>query len=98
MKFLVIAFCLGWLRLNAAEPRVPAGYRVETIDIPAGITLGVGGLSWASTHELMICTREGEVWRFNAANNTWNLYAEGLHEPLGIYVERTNGNVFVMQR
>ena len=84
--------------LVAADMRIPQGYRVETIDIPKNITLGVGGLAFNRAGELMISTREGEVWRYDTVKKTWNLFAEGLHEALGIYVDRKTDETWVMQR
>jgi hypothetical protein len=82
---------------NAPVPAsLPAGYQLETIDIPANITLGVGGLTFTPKGDLLICTREGDVWRYRQA--TWSLFAQGLHEPLGLYVDPKNGDVWVMQR
>jgi hypothetical protein len=76
--------------------KVPAGYKLETIDIPATITLGVGGLAFMPSGDLLICTREGEVWRYRAGQ--WSRFAQGLHEPLGLYVDPKTSEVWVMQR
>lgn len=78
------------------QMRVPAGYKVETIDIPAEITLGVGGLAFTPKNDLLISTREGEVWRYNAGK--WSLFADGLHEALGLYVDQKTGEIWVIQR
>ena len=37
---------------------------------------------------LFICTREGGVWRY--MDYKWSLFANGLHEPLGIYIDQKN--------
>jgi hypothetical protein len=75
---------------------IPAGYRVETIRLPDGVAFGVGGLSFDSDGKLFVCTREGQVWTL--ANDSWHLFADGLHEPLGIYVDPKSNQVFVVQR
>lgn len=83
--------------LAAQQPAIiPAGYRVETIPLPDGVAFGVGGLGFANDGTLFVCTREGEVWTL--ANNKWKLFANGLHEPLGIYVDPKSSQVFVVQR
>jgi len=82
---------------TAANPvRLPAGYSLETIDIPSEITLGVGGLAFTPKGDLLICTREGEVWRYTHGN--WSRFAYGLHEALGLYVDPKTSEVWVMQR
>ncbi|MFT4841918.1 MAG: glucose/arabinose dehydrogenase [Planctomycetota bacterium] len=84
-------------QLNATQPAtIPAGYRVETIPLPDGVAFGVGGLSFAPDGTLYICTREGQVWTL--ADDKWQLFADGLHEPLGIYVDPKSSKVFVVQR
>jgi hypothetical protein len=104
MKNVILLFTL-WLipaGVTVAAPRtpvparLPAGYVLETIEIPAGITLGVGGLAFTPTGDLLICTREGEVWRYR--DGAWSRFAQGLHEALGLYVDPMTGEVWVMQR
>src|SRR3954467_5274929 len=98
---IVLGFLLSALLITAAAAapapvRLPAGYTLKTIEIPANITLGVGGLAFAPNGDLLICTREGEVWRHRAGN--WSRFAQGLHEPLGLYVDQKTSEVWVMQR
>lgn len=92
------SLALGFAAGPAAQQpaTIPAGYRVETIPLPAGVAFGVGGLSFAADGTLFVCTREGQVWTL--ANDEWRLFAEGLHEPLGIYVDPKTRQVFVVQR
>jgi len=80
------------------SPRIPAGYRLETIEIPEGIVLGVGGLAQTPKGDLLISTREGEVWRYTHATSNWSLFADGLHEALGLYVDPKTSEVWVMER
>lgn len=85
--------------LWAAEPlpmNVPAGYQVETIALPEGQQIGVGGLAFLPSGDLLISTREGQVWRY--ADGEFSLFADGLHEALGLYVDQETSEVWVMQR
>lgn len=83
--------------VSAQQPQfIPDGYRVEKIATPEGVAFGVGGLSFAADGTLFACTREGQVWKLREGK--WSLYAEGLHEPLGILVTPEKGRVFVVQR
>ncbi len=74
---------------------IPEGYSVETITTPTGVAFGVGGLSFAADGTLFCSTREGQVWTLK--DKVWHLFADGLHEPLGILVT-ANRRVFVVQR
>lgn len=104
MKNLALLFAIPLLLACAvtAAPRapvpvrLPAGYTLDTIEIPAHITLGVGGMAFTPKGDLLICTREGEVWRYG--NGDWSCFAKGLHEALGLYVDPKTGEVWVMQR
>lgn len=93
---LVTALLIAGATAAPAPVRLPAGYTVETIEIPANITLGVGGLAFMPNGDLLICTREGEVWRYRDGN--WSRFAQGLHEALGLYVDPKTSEVWVMQR
>ena len=100
-------------------------YKLETIAVPSGIALEVGGMAFNTDGSLMVCTRRGEIWRYiNAAlqaecakpglnraamlsskapaasatfGDRWELFATGLHEPLGLLAGKP-GEVFVVQR
>ena len=100
MKPIQILFAtLALAFVATAQPRnLPAGYIVETVNIPKEITLGVGGMAFMDNNTLLICTREGEVWKFNTQDGQWELYADGLHESLGLWIDRKKGDVYVMQR
>ena len=76
--------------------KAPAGYLVETVTIPEGITLGVGGLAFDQHGVLYVTTREGQVWRHKG--DQWQLFADGMHEVLGIYIDQVSDEVWVMQR
>ncbi len=89
---------LGSAVSEAAPKKLPDGYTVETIQIPEDITLGVGGLTLDSKGRLFICTREGEVWIHVPGTDQWKLFADGLHEPLGLWMEPDDSALFVMQR
>lgn len=75
----------------------PEFYRLESVEIPSGISLEVGGLAVRSDGRVFICTRRGEVWLANLATREWKLFASGLHEPLGILVENDH-QILVAQR
>jgi hypothetical protein len=92
----LFAALLPLLALAQTPEKMPAGYKLETIEVPKAITLSVGGLAFAANGDLLICTREGEVWKYR--DNQWQLFADGLHEPLGIHIDQKTGEVWVVQR
>ena len=96
-------FLLALLGANAAviaadspAMTVPNGYRVDTIKLPEGQQIGVGGLAFLPNGDLLISTREGQVWRYSEGE--FSLFADGLHEALGLYVDPETSDVWVMQR
>ncbi len=77
-------------------------YKIYTVPIPQNIFLEVGGMTFLPDDELAVCTRRGEVWKIsnpymkNGAYPVYRLYAQGLHEPLGLnYID---GELYVTQR
>ena len=78
--------------------RIPAGYTVTTVQTPEGTSLGVGGMEFAPDGNLFICTREGEVWKYSPENEKWSLFADGLHEALGIWIDPKSSQTYVIQR
>lgn len=82
--------------------QVEAYYAIETLPIPSAAFLEVGGMDFDANGKLYVCTRRGEVWIIDqpyaqtveAAG--YHLFAEGLHEPLGLGIK--DGQVYVTQR
>jgi hypothetical protein len=102
MKNVILTLSLG-LSLFICEAqeqpkRIPAGYTVHTVETPEGVSFGVGGMEFSPNGDLFICTREGEVWSYSLIKKEWSLFADGLHEALGIWIEPKKGDVFVIQR
>ena len=98
-SIVAMALLLPAAVAQTPEPQpkiIPSGYRVETIETPKGVPFGVGGLSFAADGTLYASTREGDVWTYK--KGMWKLFAKGLHEPLGVFVDPKNGRVFVVQR
>lgn len=62
-------------------------YHLSDIAIPDSIILEVGGMAFTDDDRLGICTRRGEVWIIDqpySVHPTYQLFAQGLHEPLGL--------------
>ena len=64
-------------------------YRIDTIPIPEGLVVEVGGMVTLGDDDFLACTRRGEVWRVREArarpeDPEFTLFAQGLQEPLGL--------------
>ncbi|QHV95885.1 PQQ-dependent sugar dehydrogenase [Spirosoma endbachense] len=72
-------------------------YEVETIPTPPGLVAETGGLSFLPDGRLAACFHRGEVMLYNPKTKVWKLFAEGLHDPLGV-VAVSNNQLLVIQR
>ncbi|MFY0628403.1 MAG: auracyanin family protein [Reichenbachiella sp.] len=74
-------------------------YQMVTIPIPKDIKLEVGGLAFNDQDQLGVSTRRGEVWLIDkpySKKPIFNLFANGLHEPLGLAF--SNKRFYLSQR
>ncbi|MGX5820269.1 DUF7133 domain-containing protein [Chitinophaga lutea] len=85
------------LCLAASMAATAQSYRVETIAMPEGLTAEVGAVAFLPNGRLIASFTRGEVMIRNMQTGQWSLFAEGLHDPLGILVI-SNNEVLVMQR
>ncbi len=74
-----------------------AAYRIETIQMPEGLNSEVGGVGFLPDGRLIACFHRGEVMTYAPDTKEWKLFAEGLHDPLGLLVV-SNKEVLVMQQ
>ncbi|WP_236978920.1 PQQ-dependent sugar dehydrogenase [Membranihabitans maritimus] len=72
-------------------------YIVEDISLPEGLTGEVGGLDFLPNGNLIACFHRGEIMTYDLETKEWNLFAYGLHDPLGIQVIN-NSEILVMQQ
>lgn len=77
-------------------------YKIYTVPIPEEVKLEVGGMTFLPDDRLVVCTRRGEVWVIrnpymkNGTYPQFSLFAQGLHEPLGLnYID---GALYTTQR
>lgn len=77
-------------------------YKINTVQIPESVILEVGGMVFLPNDALAVSTRHGEVWIItnpymkNGAPPKYQLFAQGLHEALGLnYI---NGDLYLTQR
>jgi azurin/glucose/arabinose dehydrogenase len=77
-------------------------YQIVSLPIPEDIALEVGGMCFLPNDKLAVSTRHGEVWIIsnpymkNGLQPTYHLFAQGLHEALGLnYIK---GDLYLTQR
>ncbi|GAB5561750.1 MAG: hypothetical protein SynsKO_33970 [Synoicihabitans sp.] len=96
-------YCGALLALTTAAPSSGAEfswddyYETVTVPTPAGVDPQFGGLDITADGRLVACLHRGEVMIFDESSGKWELFASGLHEPLGIMVE-PEGTILVVQR
>ena len=77
-------------------------YRLEPYTPPDGEVIEAGGLAFVNDTDLLVSTRRGRVWWIqnaladDPADARWHVFAEGLHEGLGLAV--VDGTIWVLQR
>lgn len=79
------------------KPFANVPYVVDSIATPEGLTSETGGLSFLPDGRLVACFLRGEVMIYDPKAKKWSLFAEGLHEPLGI-LPVSESEFLVMQR
>lgn len=89
--------------LLLAAPQIGAEqYTVEYLTPPEGEVVEVGGMDFLPNGDLLVSTRRGRVWYVtdpmadDPTAATWHIFAEGLHEGLGLNV--VGDNIYVVQR
>lgn len=80
--FLVIVWLCGLL----ASLVYASSYKHEVITMPPSPhqTKEIDGMCFTPKGDLAICLPSGEVWKYDVKTNVWSLFAEGLHNPMGI--------------
>ena len=92
-RLITLAFCfLPFLVTSFAQdaPKPEDYYKVVPIPVPEGIVLEAGGLDFMPDGRLAVSTRRGDIYMVSNAlddvadNETFSLWARGLHEVLGL--------------
>jgi len=96
VRGLAAAISLLFISAFPVEEKKEA-YTVETIEMPEGLTSETGGIDFLPDGRLVACFIRGEVMIYDPGTKQWALFADGLHEPLGVMAV-SNSEVLVMQR
>ncbi|MDH4296959.1 MAG: hypothetical protein OEV74_11800 [Cyclobacteriaceae bacterium] len=89
---LVFATCIA-----GCAPKPETSYRIESIPLPDGLAGETGAVAFLPDGRLVACFLRGEVMFYDPKIKQWHLFAEGLHEPLGV-LPMSESEVIVMQR
>lgn len=99
--YLVLYLCFTALAgCNSDDQTIPSSgesYIIEDIPLPEGLTGEVGGMDFLPNGHLVVCFHRGEVMTYNPETEVWNLFAFGLHDPLGLLVV-SDTEIIVMQQ
>jgi len=96
MNRYVLTVFLGWMMACSVPPEAGEPYVVEDIATPEGLVSQVGALEFLPNGKLVAAFTRGEIMTYDPAARRWELFAEGLHDPLGIHVV-SNDELWVMQ-
>jgi hypothetical protein len=100
MKLSHILSCccvLALLSCHVEEERLTDFYTVEDIPLPEGLMPEVGGMDFMPDGRLAVAFHRGEVMIYDPDAANWTLFAQGLHDPLGVHVLNEH-EMLVMQR
>ncbi|WP_332369419.1 hypothetical protein [Spirosoma telluris] len=94
---MLVSFLLSAFLTVFPADTISDYYEVETIPTPPGLVAETGGLSFLPDGRMAACFHRGEVMLYNPKTKTWKLFAEGLHDPLGV-IAINNRELLVIQR
>lgn len=76
---------------------VSGAYRVETVELPKGMSPEISGIDFTPSGRIVVCNRVGEVWIGDLEKGEWKRFAYGLYEPFGVTAE-SEDTIYVLQR
>lgn len=94
---VLFAVLLTCCKNESEYPNAKVPYIVETIETPPGLHAETGGIAFLADGRLVACFLRGEVMIYNPRMKEWKLFAEGLHEPLGV-LPVSESEILVMQK
>ena len=103
--YLGLVFLTAALQANQDAPRTAAErdammtqyFRVSELRGPAGVDPQVGAILPLKNGSVAVAFHRGEIGVYDLQKSKWAIFAEGLHEPLGL-LEEADGSLLVMQR
>ena len=96
-KWMMLVVLVTGCGKKSEYPDAKVPYIVETLSIPTGLHAETGGIAFLPDGRLVACFLRGEVMIYNPETKVWTLFAEGLHEPLGV-LPLSESEILVMQK
>ncbi len=96
-SLIVITLWLVHTLYPAVAQEAATSYRVESVEMPQRLVSETGAIEFLPDGRLVACFHRGEVMVYDPQTKKWTLFAEGLHDPLGILAV-SNTEILVMQR
>ena len=90
---------------SLGKKRADSAYVVDTLHVPYDnpykTVMQISGIAFMASGDALVSTLLGDVWRVSGLdqalkNVTWNRFATGLNQPVGIHID-TDG-IFVLDR
>ena len=84
------------------DPKESDYYTITPFEAPEGHSIETGGIALMDDGKIAVCTRRGQIWTIENAFEhpskpaKWTLFAEYLHEPLGLAF--SDGWLYAVQR
>jgi hypothetical protein len=97
MKKLFLLLLIPAVVPGADDARVAQFYDIARVSTPTGVDPQIGGVAALPDGRLAAVFHQGQLAIYDPKTTTWKMFAEGLHEPLGILPE-PDGSLLVMQR
>ncbi len=100
VSLLLFSTCLSHKKRPVTDTsfeKADTSYEIQTINTPDWLTCETGGLDFLADGRLVACFQRGEVLLYNPRTKEWSLFAQGLHDPLGLMAVNES-EFLVMQR
>src|SRR4051794_34111295 len=80
----IVVLASSGLAATAPAPGHTDYYTVEDIVTPPNVVNECGGIAFLPDGRLVAVFHHGEVYFYTPATKEWHLFAEGLHDPMGV--------------
>ena len=94
---MIFRWILGGLLCAGTALGEHPAFEVEAVSFEKGVDAQVGGIDVLPDGRVFVCFHEGDVRLYDPESKTWQHFAKGLHEPLGLVAESAS-SVVIMQR
>ena len=100
MKIIITPFLMGFALMSAtALGGTAPNYTLSKVPDPPSKfqTNQIDGMAFLPDGRMVVCLPSGEIFFYHTEKDKWHLFAEGLHNPLGVVV-LSNSDLVISQR